>query len=84
VADRCQYEEKKMPHISVKLYPGRSHEQKQMLADEMTRTLMSVLGSKREAISVGIEDIAKDDWAELVDKTEIMAKPDTIYKRSGT
>lgn len=73
-----------MPHISVKLYPGRSHEQKQMLADEMTKILMSVLGSKREAISVGIEDIAKDDWAELVEKAEMLAKPETIYKRSGT
>lgn len=73
-----------MPHISVKLYPGRSDEQKQMLADEITKTLMSVLGSKREAISVGIEDIAKDDWAELVEKAEIIAKPETIYKRSGT
>ncbi|MES2028247.1 MAG: tautomerase family protein [Pseudomonadota bacterium] len=73
-----------MPHISVKLYPGRSDEQKQMLADEITKTLMSVLGSKREAISVGIEDIAKDDWAELVEKAEIIAKPEAIYKRSGT
>jgi 4-oxalocrotonate tautomerase len=73
-----------MPHISIKLYPGRSHEQKQMLVDEMTKTLMSVLGCKREAISVAIEDIAKDNWAELVDKAEIMAKPETIYKRSGT
>lgn len=73
-----------MPHIAVKLYPGRSQEQKQTLADEMTKTLMSVLGSKKEAISVSIEEVTPDDWAELVTKPDIEAKPDTIYKRSGT
>jgi 4-oxalocrotonate tautomerase len=72
-----------MPHIIVKLYPGRSQEQKQTLADELTKTLMSVLGSKQEAISVGIEDVAADDWAERVNKPDILAKPETIYKRSG-
>jgi 4-oxalocrotonate tautomerase len=73
-----------MPHISVKLYAGRSQEQKQALADELTKTLMSVLGSKKESISVGIEDVAPGAWAELVNKPEILAKPETIYKRSGT
>lgn len=73
-----------MPHIIVKLYPGRSQEQKQTLADEMTKTLMSVLGSKKEAISVGIEDVAPDAWAELVNEPDILAKPETIYKRSGS
>lgn len=72
-----------MPHIIVKLYPGRSHEQKQALVEKMTGTLMSVLGSKREAISVAIEEVASDQWEELVNKPDILAKPDTIYKRSG-
>ncbi len=73
-----------MPHIIVKMYPGRSHEQKQALAQELTKTLMSVLGSKKEVISVGIEDIAPTDWAELVNKPDVLAKPDTIYKQPGT
>jgi 4-oxalocrotonate tautomerase len=72
-----------MPHISVKVYAGRSQEQKQTLADELTKTLMLVLGSKKESISVGIEDVAPEAWAELVNKPEILAKPETIYKRSG-
>ena len=73
-----------MPHIIVKLYPGRSREQKQELADEMTKTLMSVLGSKTEAISVCIEEVSPDNWAELVTHPDIESKPDTIYKRSGS
>ena len=72
-----------MPHVIVKLYPGRSQEQKQELADELTKTLMSVLGSKKKAISIGIEDVTPDDWAERVARPDIEAKPDTIYKRPG-
>ena len=54
-----------MPHIIVKLYPGRSEEQKTELARELTRTVVSVLGSRQEAVSVGIEDVAPADWTEL-------------------
>jgi len=70
-----------MPHINVKLYPGRTAEQKQALADAMTKTMISVLGSKEESISVGIEDVAPDAWAEVVTKPEIADKPNTVYKR---
>lgn len=72
-----------MPHVIVKLYPGRSKEQKEALAQEITRTVMSVLGSKQESISVGIEDVASEDWAELVSKPDVLAKPETIYKQPG-
>jgi 4-oxalocrotonate tautomerase len=73
-----------MPHIIVKLYPGRSEEQKTELARELTRTVISVLGSRQETISVGIEDVAPDDWSEFVNKPDVLAKPDTIYKQPGT
>lgn len=72
-----------MPHINVKLYSGRNAEQKQALADALTKTMMSVLGSKEESISVGIEDVAPDAWADTVNKPEILDKPDTVYKRPG-
>jgi 4-oxalocrotonate tautomerase len=81
---RLREKEKRMPHIIVKLYPGRSEEQKTELARELTRTVISVLGSRQEAISVGIEDVAPDDWSEFVNKPDILAKPDTIYKQPGT
>lgn len=72
-----------MPHVIVKLFRGRSEKQKKELAEELTRTVMSVLGSREDAISVGIEDIAPEDWAELVNKPDVLSKPDTIYKRPG-
>jgi 4-oxalocrotonate tautomerase len=73
-----------MPHIVVKLYPGRSEKEKAELAQELTVTMISVLGSRRDAISVGIEEVAPDDWHELVTKPDVLAKPGTIYKRPRT
>jgi 4-oxalocrotonate tautomerase len=72
-----------MPHVIVKLYPGRSQEQKQLLAEELTKVVMATLGSKKEAISVGIEDVPQADWAKLVHEPDVVAKPDTIYKQPG-
>jgi 4-oxalocrotonate tautomerase len=72
-----------MPHVIVKMYPGRSREQKQKLADELAKTVIAVLGSKPESISIGIEDVGSDDWDEKVRKPDIVAKPDTIFKAMG-
>lgn len=38
-------------------------------------------GSRR--ISVAIEDVAKEDWAEKVYKPDILGKPETLYKKPG-
>lgn len=73
-----------MPHVAVKLYPGRSEEQKQALALEVARTLMSVLGSKPESISIGIEEVTPEDWAERVNKPDVLGKSDTIYRKPGS
>jgi 4-oxalocrotonate tautomerase len=72
-----------MPHVIVKLYPGRTEEQKKELANELTKTVMKVLNSKEASISVGIEDVDPADWTEKVQRPDIAAKPNTIYKHSA-
>lgn len=72
-----------MPHIIVKLYPGRTEEQKSELAKELTQALVKTLGSKETSISVGIEDVEQAEWADKVQKPDISAKPKTIYKHSA-
>lgn len=71
-----------MPHVIVKLYPGRTEELKKILADEITKTVMRVLNSRENAISVGIEDVAPADWPEKVYQFDIVSKAETIYKHS--
>lgn len=36
-----------------------------------------------EAVSVGIEDVTPQRWTETVYKPEILAKPETLYKKPG-
>jgi 4-oxalocrotonate tautomerase len=72
-----------MPHVIVKLYAGRSEQQKTKLAEKITKAVMTTLKRDEEAVSVGIEDVKPDDWAEKVYKPDILGKPETIYKKPG-
>jgi 4-oxalocrotonate tautomerase len=72
-----------MPHVIVKLYAGRSDEQKQRIADEVTKTLMNAAGSSEGSVSVGIEDVEPSAWKATVYEPDITAKADTIFKKPG-
>ena len=72
-----------MPHVIVKLWPGKSEQQKTRLADEIVKAVMSVLNYGEESVSVAIEEVEPQDWAEKVYKPEILGKPATIYKKPG-
>lgn len=72
-----------MPHVIVKMYAGRSTNDKKRLAEEITKTVKNVLNYGDEAISVGIEDVQPADWAEKVYRPDILAKPENIYKKPG-
>jgi 4-oxalocrotonate tautomerase len=72
-----------MPHVIVKLYAGRSEQQKAALADAITKAVMSTLNSAEDSISVGIEDVLPPNWTEQVYRPDILGKPETIYKKPG-
>jgi len=72
-----------MPHIIVKLWPGKSEEQKKQLAQEITSSVMSVLHYGEESVSVALEEVKSNDWAEKVYKPDIRAKWDMPCKKPG-
>ncbi len=72
-----------MPHIIVKLYAGRSEQQKTEIAEAVAQALMASAGSAERSISVAIEDVAPEDWADKVYKPDILDKPDQLYKKPG-
>jgi 4-oxalocrotonate tautomerase len=76
--------ENPMPHIIVKLWPGKTEEQKQQLADRITKDVMEVFGSKNESISVAMEEVSKDEWQEKVFKPDVLDKADRLYKKHGS
>lgn len=72
-----------MPHVSVKMFAGRSEAEKQRLAERVTLAVMNAIGASEGSISVAIEDVDPDDWGAQVFDKEIAAQPDKIYKKPG-
>ena len=72
-----------MPHVIVKLWPGKSEKQKAKLSEEITRAVMSVLNYSEESVSVAMEEVEPDQWMDKVYKPDILGKPKLIYKKPG-
>jgi 4-oxalocrotonate tautomerase len=72
-----------MPHVIVKMLTGRSHKQKQQLAEEITKVVMKHTGNSEDAVSVSIEDVDQSDWTEKVYKPDIANNWVKLYKKPG-
>jgi 4-oxalocrotonate tautomerase len=72
-----------MPHVIVKLWPGKSEQQKQRLADQIAKDVMNILDYRAESVSIAMEEISATDWAEKVYKPEIIKNSKTLYKKPG-
>jgi 4-oxalocrotonate tautomerase len=72
-----------MPHVIVKLWPGKSEQQKRRLAGAITRDVATVLNYGDESVSVALEEVSPADWAEKVYRPDIVEKAATLYKKPG-
>ena len=72
-----------MPHVIVKLWPGKSEQQKARLAEAITKDVMNTLNYGDEAVSVSFEEIQPQDWAEKVYRPDIIGNPEKLYKKPG-
>jgi 4-oxalocrotonate tautomerase len=72
-----------MPHVIVKLWPGKSELQKKRLAQEITKDVMSILHYGEESVSVAFDEVKAQDWLEKVYKPEIEGKRELLYKTPG-
>jgi 4-oxalocrotonate tautomerase len=59
-----------MPHVIVKLWPGKSEQQKTRLAEE-------------ESVSVAMEEVKSQDWVEKVYVPDVKEKWGKLYKKPG-
>jgi 4-oxalocrotonate tautomerase len=71
------------PHVIVKLYPGRSEQQKTQLAEAIVKDVVDIIKCGEESVSVAIEEIKPEDWAEKVYKPDILNAPGKLYKKPG-
>ena len=72
-----------MPHVIIKMYPGRSAEQKSELAEAITRSVVDIANTSEEHVSIDIQEINPENWAETVYKNEILPKLDELQKKPG-
>jgi 4-oxalocrotonate tautomerase len=72
-----------MPHVSIKLYPGRSEQDKARLAEQIAKDVVTIAKCKEESVSVAIEEIGPADWAEKVYKPDILSNWEKLYKKPG-
>ena len=72
-----------MPHIQIKVYKGRTEEQKQQLATEVMKAAQKVLGLEDKSYSVTIEEYLPEEWKTEVYEKDIVAKKDVLYKEPG-
>lgn len=72
-----------MPHVIVKLWPGRSEEQKVQLAEAIAKDVVAIVNCEEKSVSVAMEEIKPEDWKEKVYKPDILNSPGKIYKKPG-
>ena len=72
-----------MPHVIVKLWPGKSDDQKQRLTETITRGVMETLGYGEDTVSVGFEEVAPAEWTPKVYDPDIAGKWATLTKQPG-
>lgn len=72
-----------MPHVSLKLYAGRSEAKKQAIAKAIVDAIKAVDGCDETYISVLVEDFDPSEWKEKVYDQEIAANWDKLLKKPG-
>jgi 4-oxalocrotonate tautomerase len=72
-----------VPHVIVKLWPGKSEQQKALIADRIANDVMDVLNYGEESVSVGFEEINSQDWKKKIYKPDIQDKWEKLYKKPG-
>jgi 4-oxalocrotonate tautomerase len=72
-----------MPHIIVKLYPGRTEEQKRRLAQAIARDVVEIAQCPETAVSVAFEEVPAAEWPEKVYRPDILEKQHTLTLRPG-
>ncbi|MEZ4584815.1 MAG: tautomerase family protein [Gemmatimonadales bacterium] len=72
-----------MPHVIVKLWPGKSEAQKRRLARKIVEDVMEVLDCGEESVSVAMEEVPPEAWAERVYRPDIVDQAERLYQKPG-
>jgi 4-oxalocrotonate tautomerase len=72
-----------VPHVIVKLWPGKTSAQKQALSEAIVRDVTSTLGYGDDSVSVGFEEVSPAEWSAKVYGPDIQDRWATLTKAAG-
>lgn len=72
-----------MPHVIVKMWPGRSEQDKLRLAEAIVDDVVEIVGVGEGSVSVAIEEVPSGDWKAKVFDPDIRNNMDRLYKKPG-
>jgi 4-oxalocrotonate tautomerase len=72
-----------MPHIVVKMFPGRSEREKKELARKILNDVIETLHYGEESVSIAIEEVPSRDWSKKVYDLDIQPNMERLYKKPG-
>ena len=72
-----------MPHVIIKLHPGRSYEQKYELAEKIVEDVANIAKCDKKVVSVSIEEVTSEDWHEKVYDPDIQKKQNQLIIKPG-
>jgi 4-oxalocrotonate tautomerase len=70
-----------MPHVTIKCYPGRSEEQKKLLAQKIAADIVDCFGEGEGSISIDIHEVPQEQWNVDVWDKDIEPRMDELYKK---
>ena len=71
-----------MPYINIKAWP-KDQETKEKLVNKINEAFLEIWGCPQEAITIGIQEIAPDQWEDTVVKPEITPNADKMMILAG-
>lgn len=72
-----------MPLVIVKMHAGRTPEQKEALVEALAKTMQDTLGVSQKSLTIDVQDVPKEQWAEKVRAVDIEPRKDEILYLDG-
>jgi 4-oxalocrotonate tautomerase len=72
-----------MPHVIVKMFPGKTEREKQELADRILKDVMEIMHHGEESVSIAIEEVSSGDWSRKVYDPDIQPNMERLYEKPG-
>jgi 4-oxalocrotonate tautomerase len=73
-----------MPHVIVKLWPGKSEQQKARLSEAIVKDAMNILNYGEGSVSLAIEEVKPHDWAGKVYRPDILNQRRSSTRNQAT